>query len=153
VPDLIDRALQRRVAASLFNETWSLLEKADRTAGEDERMVNAAHASRYHWGLIGEPVNFAVGEWQISRVYAVLGRAEPALHHARRALAYAEQVGDPFQIGEAHEALARALAVAGDRDGLSRHRGLATAFIERIQDPEARETLLGDLSTLPGGEP
>ena len=42
-------------------------------------MLHAAHASRFHWGEVGEPVNFARGEWQISRVYAVLGRPEPAI--------------------------------------------------------------------------
>ena len=47
-------------------------------------MIHAAHASRYHWSQVGEPVNVAHGEWQCSHVYAALGRAEPALHHARR---------------------------------------------------------------------
>ena len=68
----------------LFNLVWELLERPGRSAEEDDRMVHAAHASRYHWGQVGQPTQFAIGEWQCARVYSVLGRAEPALHHARR---------------------------------------------------------------------
>src|SRR3712207_382671 len=75
---------RRRLAADLFNTVWSLLERTDRTQADDDTMLHAAHASRYHWGQVGEPVNLARGEWQVSRVYAVLGRAEPARYHAQR---------------------------------------------------------------------
>ena len=73
--------------------TWTLLEKTDRTPAQDDEMLHAAHASRYHWGEIGDPVNLARGEWQCSRVYAILGRAEPALWHARRCLEIDEANG------------------------------------------------------------
>jgi len=41
-------------------------------------MIHAAHASRFHWGEIGKPINLGRGEWQISRVYSVLNRPESA---------------------------------------------------------------------------
>jgi hypothetical protein len=77
------------LASQLFNETWRLMELASRTSQDDDRMLHAAHASRYHWGEVPSvtPAHLARGEWQISRVYTVLGRAEPALHHAHRVLA------------------------------------------------------------------
>ena len=75
------------LAADLFNHVWTLLETPHRTPEQDDEMLHAAHASRHHWGEIGQPANLARGEWQCSRVYAVLGRAEPALWHARRCLA------------------------------------------------------------------
>ncbi len=73
---------ERALAMDLFNETWTLLETEDRTHDQDERMIHAAHASRYHWEQAGGPEQLAVGDWQVSRVYSVLGRPEPALHHA-----------------------------------------------------------------------
>ena len=76
---------RRQLAADLFNLVWELLERPGRSADEDDRMVHAAHASRYHWGEVGGPEQRAIGEWQCARVYSVLGRAEPALHHARGA--------------------------------------------------------------------
>ena len=72
-------------------------------------MLDAPHASRFHWGEVGTAVNLARGEWQVSHVYAVLNRAEPALYHARRCLAICEAnaIGD-FDLAYAYEAIARA---------------------------------------------
>ena len=62
-------------------------------------MIHAAHASRYHWGEVGDDVNLARGEWQCSRVYAVLGRGEPALWHARRCVEIAEADAEARGLG------------------------------------------------------
>src|SRR5712691_1669171 len=112
----LDREAEQRVAAALFNQTWRLLEMESRTPEQDDEMMHCAHASRYHWGRVGQPVNLARGEWQISRVYAVLGRGEPATFHARRCLEIAQKHHlSAFDLAEAYEALARAALVRGDR--------------------------------------
>ena len=67
-------------ARDWFNGTWTLMETQGRTTEEDDRMLHMAHASRFAWGEVGGPEQIASGEWQCSRVYAVLGRAEPAMH-------------------------------------------------------------------------
>jgi hypothetical protein len=84
----------RRLGVELYNHVWTLLELPLRTPEQDDELIHAAHASRYHWSQAGTPKNLARGEWQVSRVYAVLGRAEPALWHARRCLAYVEAAED-----------------------------------------------------------
>ena len=66
--------LHKKFAVDLFNLVWDLLDNGERTMEEDDRMLHAAHASRFHWGEIGTPLEFERGEWQISRVYAVLNR-------------------------------------------------------------------------------
>ncbi len=108
-----------------------------------------AHASRHHWEAVGTPVNLARGEWLCSRVYAVLGRAEPALHHARRVLGICEEhgIGD-WDLAFAHEALARAHALAGDRAAAEAARARAHAAAEHIADPQDRELLEADLRTI-----
>jgi hypothetical protein len=53
----LDPADQRLLAGHLFNRVWVLLEKPDRSAADDDEMVHAAHASRYHWGQAGQPVH------------------------------------------------------------------------------------------------
>jgi hypothetical protein len=63
-----DNETERKLAARLFNETWRLLDKTDRTAAEDTLMIYCAHASRYHWEAVGDASNRAIGEWQISRL-------------------------------------------------------------------------------------
>ena len=80
---LLDKELERELAAHLFNETWRLMEKPDRTAEEDVLMIHSAHASRHHWQSIGDSSHKAIGGWQISRVYSLLGLSDPALYHAK----------------------------------------------------------------------
>jgi DNA-binding transcriptional MerR regulator len=148
----LDTATHRALGAALFNHVWTLLEKTDRSADDDADMVHAAHASRFHWSRADgvRPEHLARGEWQCSRVYAVLGRAEPALWHAeqcRRTLE-AHDVAD-FDIAAAYEALARAYAVAGDTAAADSWRARATAALAGIADPDDREIIAGDIATLP----
>jgi len=146
----LDAAERRKLAVDLFNFVWTLLEKPDRTREEDDTMLHAAHASRFHWGEVGAPVNLARGEWQVSRVYATLGRAEPALHHARRCLELCEASEvEEWDLPYAYEAIARAEGVAGKRTEAERYERLAREAAERVTDADDREHLLGDLATLP----
>ena len=138
---------ERRLAADLFNGVWSLMEQEDRSQDDDDRMLHMAHASRHHWGRVGTPANLARGEWLCSRVYAVLGRPEPCLHHARRVLELCEQheLRD-WDLAFAHEALARAHALAGRsaeaREEIRRAREVV------IADDEDRDLLETDLGTI-----
>jgi hypothetical protein len=140
----------RQLGVDLFNFVWSLLVKAERTEDEDDLMLHAAHASAYHWRQAGEVKNFARSEWQVSRAYAVLGRAEPALFHARRCLAWCERGPvEDWDTPYAHEALARAHGVAGEWDEAELYERLAREGAEGIADAEDQELLEGDLATLP----
>ena len=144
---------QRLLAAQLFNETWRLMEQENRSRADDDRMIHTAHASRYHWGQAAEatPAHLARGEWQISRVYTVLGRPEPALHHARRVLDLCQEngIGD-WDLAFAYEALARASAVAGDAAQARGYTDQALAAANDITGEVDRELLLADLETIPG---
>jgi DNA-binding transcriptional MerR regulator len=144
---------EKALAAELFNGVWRLLEKEDRSTTEDDRMLHMAHASRYHWEQVGTASNLSIGEWQCSRVYAVLGRAEPAVHHAGRALEIAQSngIGD-FQLAFAYEALARAHAVGGDPEETRHWTEQALAAADGIAQESDRELLLTDLETIPGQE-
>jgi hypothetical protein len=155
IPDedpMLQEHIERELAKRLFNLVWDLLEQPSRAPDDDELMLNAAHASLYHWLRVGEPVNEARGEWQISRVYATLRRAEPALHHARRSLALCEQhgIGD-FDLAFAYEAISRAHMVAGDEAEASTFAAVALTAAGGIEDDEDREIFLGDIVDLPSG--
>jgi DNA-binding transcriptional MerR regulator len=144
---------QRLLAAQLFNETWRLMEQENRSRGDDDRMIHTAHASRYHWGQAAEatPAHLARGEWQISRVYTVLGRSEPALHHARRVLDICLEngIGD-WDLAFAYEALARASSVAGDAGQARSYTDQALAAAKEIAEDGERAIVLADLETIPG---
>jgi hypothetical protein len=140
---------ERQLAVDLFNYVWNLLDKPDRTTEENDQMLHAAHASRYHWGNVGEPVNFARGEWQISRVYSILKRAEPAQFHAQRSLAIciANNIGD-FDLAFAYEALARAAMIAGDEEETHRYLELARAAGAGIAEEDDKQIFEADLATI-----
>jgi len=143
-------AAQRAEAVALFNHVWALLELPQRSVAEDFEMVHAAHASRWHWGRAGGPQEWAIGEWQCSRVYAELIRPEPALVHAHRCLQLCHEHGlDGFVVASAHEALARAHVVAGDLPAARAERDRAAQIAADLADLEDRAVVEGDLATLP----
>ena len=146
---LTEAEWHRKTAVDLFNGVWRLLDKPRRKRAEDDWMVHAAHASRHHWGAVGTPTNIAVGEWQVSHVYAVLRRSEPATHHARRCLALCEEHEiRGFPLAFAYEALARADAVAGRKRDLRTHLAKAYEAGLRIVDKEDREEFFRQLKTV-----
>ena len=138
------------MAAQLFNSTWGLLERKRRTRVEVDTMIHMAHASRYHWGVVGGPKELAIGEWQISRVYAVLDRPEPSLYHAQRCLEICEAsgIGD-FPLAYAYEALARAFAIGGKSRLRTACLKLGKAAGVKITEEEERSAFFKDLRTVP----
>jgi len=140
----------RRLGVDLFNHTWTFLERDDRTPDDDDAMLNAAHASRWHWSQASQEAKHqARGEWQLARVYAVLGRGEPAVYHARRCIDWCGRGGvEDWDVAFAHEALARAYRVAGDLEDAERHKRLAREAGDAIADPDDREHFDADWATL-----
>jgi len=145
-----DADFHKRMAVAFFNETWTLLEKATRTPEEDARMIHLAHASRAHWEFVGTPENLAVGEWQISRVHAVLRQPESALYHAGRSLELAVRSGlSAFHRACGHEAMARALSLAHSTK-VAEHLALARSIALEITDLDDRKIVEDDLAGIAG---
>ncbi len=140
----------KKFAVDSFNLVWSLLDKKDRTKQEDDKMVHAAHASRFHWGEIGTVVEFERGEWQVSRVYSVLNRPQGALYHAKRCLEICERnnIGD-FDIAFAYEAMARANAALGEKSECEKYIKLAKEAGEKIKGKEDKDIFFKDLESGP----
>jgi len=147
----LDAATHRQLGVDLYNATWTLLEKPDRTPAETDEMIHRAHASRWHWARVGTPVNLARGEWLCARVYSTLGRGEPALWHARRCVELGEVAADreSWDVPSAFEAMARASFVAGDAEAGREWKARAIDAVAAIPDADDRETIEQDLATLP----
>jgi hypothetical protein len=148
-----DATTHRAFGVELFNATWTLLDTETRTRGQDDEMLNCAHASRYHWERAGAgAVERCRGEWLISRVYSVLGRGEPAVYHARRCLDHSEEDGvGAFDRANAHEARARAHSTVGDTETAREQARRARELADAIDDEEDRRVFEGDMSSLPAG--
>jgi DNA-binding transcriptional MerR regulator len=142
----------RALGAGLFNRTWDLLSVESRTPAQDDELVDTAHASAWHWRQVGTTANIVRAHGMCSRVYAVLGRGEAAVHHARRANEVLAAGGDGIEdwdAAAAAEAMARALAVSGDLAGAADWKRRAAVALEAVADPEDRTVVEGDLATLP----
>lgn len=141
----------KTLAPIAFNRAWELLDRSELSTEEEEEMLAAAFAQRYHWYEVGEARNWAIAEWQISRVTAVLGYADLSRRFAFRSLevAQAHNLG-PFLEGFGHEAIARAAAVVDDVETFTEHLNEARAMVGAIDDAEERQTLEADLDEMAG---
>ena len=141
-----------KFAKDSFNKTWDLLDKNDRTTEENNEMVHAAHTSRYHWGILvandeGTYVNLQRGEWQISHVYVILERMEPALYHAKLCLDLTKEhkIGD-FDLAFAYEAIARASALAEKKEDYEKYFKLAEDAGNKIKKKDDKEYFFEELN-------
>jgi hypothetical protein len=143
--------LHKKYAVDCFNATWDLLDKTSRTLEEDHKMIHMAHASRYHWGEIGTPIHFTRGDWQISRVYAVLGMGEMAFKYAETCLEICldNEIGD-FDLAFAYEALLRANAVLENRTKMQVYKAMAIKNGNKIKKEGDRNYFFNQLKTIPG---
>lgn len=139
----------RQLGIDLFNYTWTLIDKPDRSAEESDEMIHAAHASAYHWRQVGEPLNFARSDWLLSRVYALLERPEAALYHAQRSLdtCLEKNIGD-FDLAFAYEALARAYAAAGLAVEAKAYLAQAREAGQQIQEEDDRQYFFAELKSI-----
>lgn len=99
------------IAGELYNLSWTLLDKKARTEDEEELMLNAAHASIYHWRALSSFSNLAAGYLLLSRIYSHKKYFELSLEYAEKCLAICEEKDIPeteFDINWAYGAVASA---------------------------------------------
>ena len=148
----LDLEWHEKMAKSTFNETWDYIEKEERSKKDEDHMVHAAHTSRYHWQILvskgkGTPVNLQRGEWLLARVYTILKRAEPAIHHAKVCLEITEDNNiKDFDLAFAYEAMARASALAGNKIDLKKYYELAKHAGEKIKKKEDKNYFFEDFN-------
>lgn len=115
-------------------------------------MLHLAHASRYHWGLVGTPKNMAVGDWQLSRIYAELEQPDLALMFAKASLSISRQNHLVEILPSGYEAIARAYAIAKDsrkaREYLRKARGLLNSLTLEREDMKVYLSQIGDTQRL-----
>jgi hypothetical protein len=139
----------RALGVELYNTTWELLEGG----AAPDAVVDTAHASAYHWSHAAgaTAANRARSHWLCSHVYAILGRPEPALHHAERCLAVvqgAPEEMEDFDLPSAYEALARAHVAAGRSEEARRFLELGRVEASMMADAEDREHMERQLASI-----
>ncbi len=144
-------AAHRYFAVECFNRAWDLIDRPQRTPGEDELMLQLSLSSLWHWTqrLDCTPVNLSMAYWQAARVYTLLGQVENARRYASRCLeiSWGDNI-EPFCLAYAYEALARAAALAGDEAQMQVYLGQARRVAAAITDPETLQQIEADLGTV-----
>lgn len=139
----------KRIGIALFNYTWSMIEKPDKSDSDTEHMINSAHASLFHWSFSAEPVHFARGEWLISRVYSIAKRPEPAMFHGQKSLKICLENGvSKFDRGFAFEAVARAYAVMGRDKERDENLELGLEEAQQVENDADRKWLIDNLRSV-----
>ena len=143
-------AWHRQTAIERFNRTWDLLDQPELSLDEADELIEAAFTSRFHWGVVGGPSQWAVGDGQIARVAARVGLVSLAVRYAQRAVARAEDEGwTDFHLVSGFEVLARAYAAAGDATARAAALKRAEAALVAIDDAEDRALLVDQLASVP----
>lgn len=138
-------------SADCFNQTWDLIDKANRSEEENLAMVLSSMASLWHWTMRGDvtQTNLSIGYWQLARVYTLLQEVENARKFALLCLKVSQKEGvAPFYLGFAYEALARLESLAGNKDKAQEYLALGRKTSGEVVDEEERKMLLKDLDTI-----
>ncbi len=148
-PTFDKEAAHKFFSANCFNAAWEYIDKAERTAEEDEMMIGLAHASVWHWTQRTDcaETNMSIGYWQLSRVYALAGMADNARRYGQLCLDTAP-ADQPFFVGYAYEALARAESVAGNAEKSNEYLAQAKEQAASVTDAEDKKLLDDDLGAL-----
>lgn len=139
----------RHFSADCFNRAWDLLDKPVRTPDEDAMLLHLCHTSLWHWMQREDctPRSLSVGNWQVSRAYAVLGDAVNARRFGELCLKHSGN--EPaFFLAYAHEALARAARLAGECSLHEQHLAEALRLASEVADIDERALLEKDLDSL-----
>ncbi len=128
----------KRFAASANNRAWEL-SVMRRTAGQDREMLDAAHASAWHWSVVGTELNHMRATMLLAEVHALLGFGKSALQYAEEMGAYfvGRETAD-WELAFTHVILAHAAHVAGADETYRIAYGNATVALKTIADEEDR---------------
>lgn len=138
-----------RFAVECNNRAWALSVQ-NRSGTEDREMLDAAHASAWHWAQVGSELNRMRATTLVAEVHASLGMGAPsfALAETMRDYFLGRETPD-WEIACAHAVYAHAAHAAGrfaeHRDAYAR----ATDALAAIADEEDRKIIAKTFDRVP----
>jgi hypothetical protein len=148
-PEEVSRS-HRWHAIECNNLAWRLADQATRTSHEDEVMLNAAHASAFHWAQVGTELNLARAKMLLAHVHAALRHGEIALGYARQSHEFLAASGPPdWEIAFSHAVFAHAASSAGDEALHQHHFARAQELGNAIADPEDKDIFFKTFALIP----
>ena len=132
------------------NRAWALSVKS-RSPVEDREMLDAAHASAWHWGLVGTELNRMRAVMLLAEVHALLGHGATALGLAEemRAFFLARADTPDWEIAFTHAIHAHCAHAAGEA---GMHRAAyqdAVRALAAVADEEDRSIVAETFGRVP----
>lgn len=143
------RDWHKRFAIGTNNLAWDLSVQP-RTSQQDREMLDAAHASSYHWQQIGTELNRMRATMLLAEVHALLGNGTLALSLATAMRDYflSHDTAD-WEVAFTHAIHAHAAWVAGQSDLHRSAHAEAVAAIAAIADEEDRRVVVATFMHVP----
>jgi hypothetical protein len=139
----------RRFAAAANNRAWDLSVQT-RNAAEDQEMLNAAHASAWHWTKVGSELNRMRATMLLAEVHALFGLGQSALAYADEMRTYFLGVQSPdWEVAFVHVVHAHAASAAGETEQHRASYGLAVAALEAVSNEEERSIVASTFGHVP----
>lgn len=136
-----------QLAIDLFNQSWDLLMKSDRSSDDEAVLINTVHASLWHWRQAGQPINVLRGEWMICHVYTLLQHREEAIYHANNVLRLKEELAPTdWDLAYCYEAMARVMALHGNNEEFEKYHALAEEAGKKIAEEDDRKQFEADMN-------
>ena len=133
-------AWHRYFAIECNNQAWDLSVQV-RDLEEDDAMLNAAHASAFHWAETGTELNQMRAGMLLAEVHALLGDGKSALAYASKMRDFFLNQDDTpdWEIAFTHVIYAHAAHGAGASEAHMNAYSEAQAALDAITDPADRE--------------
>ena len=149
-PDPEAQEWHRQVAMRCNNRAWALSVQP-RTAVEDYEMLDAAHASAWHWAQVGTELNRMRATMLLAEVHALLGHGRTALSLAKEMRRYflSRSETPDWELAFAHIIYAHSAYSAGDTDTHRAAYQEATVALGAIAADEDREVVAQTFSQVP----
>jgi len=142
-------AWQQYFAASANNRAWELSTQ-ERSAEENEEMLNAAHASAFHWASVGTELNQMRATMLLAEVHALLGFGLSAYAFAEDMKAFFTSQETPdWELAFTYTIHAHASHVNGEMEEYARSLAEAERAIESIADDQDRAIVLQTFNLVP----
>jgi hypothetical protein len=142
-------AWHRRFAAASNNRAWDLSVQG-RNVAEDQEMLNAAHASAWHWTKVGTELNCMRATMLLAEVHALLGFGQSALAYAEKMRTYFLGVQSPdWEVAFVHAVYAHAASAARQTGKHRTSYALAVAALEAVSNEKERSIVASTFSHVP----
>jgi hypothetical protein len=137
-------AAHRWFAIEYNNQAWDLVEAAQRSPEDIDRMVHRAHAAATHWSEIEKPVNQMRALALLAHAYAVAGEGKPAVKYARRCADLSASLTDEqtsFDRASAAACMACAFRCDGQANEAQAWDANARSFAAKLDDADDRQVI------------